>query len=107
MRALAGDVLRRADVDVIEAGDAEAVVAQWRAHQPDVIVLDHLMPPDTGLHIAERILAEQPQQVIFLFTALNDADIRAKCAAVGIRRCVPKQDVFELPDLVRDALSPG
>jgi len=106
MRALAGDVLRRADVEVIEAGDADSTLERWRAHRPDVIVLDHLMPPVTGLHIAQQILGEDPTQLIFLFTALDDPGVRADAAELGIARCVRKQDVFSLPDLVRDAVSP-
>jgi two-component system response regulator MtrA len=101
MRALAGDVLRRADVEVVEAADAEATLEGWRAHRPDVILLDHLMPPVTGLHIARQILDEDPHQAIILFTALDDADVRTSAAALGIARCVRKQDVMSLPDHVR------
>jgi len=105
MRALVGDVLRRADIDVVEAADAETALAGWRAHRPDVVVLDHLMPPDTGLHIAEQILDEDPHQVIFLFTALDEAEVRDAAAQVGIAMCVKKDRVFEIPDLVRSYVS--
>ena len=105
MRALVGDVLRRADVDVVEAANAESTLAEWRAQRPDVIVLDHLMPPVTGLHIAEQILGEDPTQLIFLFTALDPAEVRAEAEQLGIALCVKKDRVFELPDLLRDYLS--
>jgi CheY-like chemotaxis protein len=105
MRALVGDVLRRAGVDVVEAPDAESALSGWRAHRPDVIVLDHLMPPATGLHIAEQILGEDPTQLIFLFTALDEAEVRDQAQQVGIALCLKKDRVFEIPDLVREFVS--
>jgi len=107
MRALVGDVLRRADVEVVEAADAESTLAGWRTHHPDVIVLDHLMPPVTGLDIAAEILAEAPDQVIFLFTAMDEAEVRDHAQQVGIALCLKKDRVFEIPDLVREYLSRG
>ena len=105
MRALVGDVLRRADLDVVEAADAETTLAEWRAQRPDVIVLDHLMAPVTGLHIAEQILGEDPTQLIFLFTAMDEAEVREPAEQLGIALCVKKDRVFELPELVREFLS--
>jgi CheY-like chemotaxis protein len=107
MRALVGDVLRRADLEVVEAGDAESTLAGWRTHRPDVIVLDHLMPPVTGLHIAEEILSEDPHQLIFLFTAMDEAEVRDHAEQLGIALCLKKDRVFEIPDLVREFVSRG
>ena len=102
MRALVGDVLRRAEFDVVEAADAESALAEWRARRPDVVILDHLMPPVTGLHIAAQILGEDPTQLIFLFTAMDERDVREPAEQLGIALCVKKDRVFELPDLLRD-----
>jgi CheY-like chemotaxis protein len=107
MRALVCDVLRRAEVEVIEAADAEETYAGWRDHRPDVIVLDHLMPPVSGFDIAARILGEDPGQVIFLFTALVNPDVRAASERAGITLCLSKDRVFDIPDLVRAHVNPG
>ena len=101
MRALIGHVLRSEGIDVVEAADADETVARWREARPDVIVLDQRMPPATGLEIAEAILADAPGQVIFLFTAFVDAPIRSEAQRLGIAACVSKDQVFEIPDLVR------
>ena len=105
MRALVSDVLRRAEFDVFEAANAQETLAGWRQHAPDVIVLDHLMPPVSGFDIARDILAEAPDQIIFMYTALVDDNVRAQSDAVGITLCVAKDRVFELPELVRDYVS--
>jgi CheY-like chemotaxis protein len=107
MRALISHVLRAQEIDVVEAVDAEEALARWREFRPDVIVLDQQMPPTSGLDLAKEILADEPGQVIFLFTALIDAEIRAEAARLGIVSCISKDQVFELPDLVRGHLSPG
>jgi CheY-like chemotaxis protein len=71
-----------------------------------VIVLDHLMPPVTGLDIAEQILGEDPHQLIVLFTAMDEGAVRPSAAQVGIALCLKKDRVFEIPDLVRGLVSP-
>jgi DNA-binding NarL/FixJ family response regulator len=107
MRALISHVLRAQEIDVVEAADAEETLALWRDIRPDAIVLDQRMPPVTGLEIAASILAEAPGQVIFLFTAFVDPDIRVQAARLGIAGCVSKDQVFELPRLLRTHVSPA
>jgi CheY-like chemotaxis protein len=101
MRALIAHVLRAEGFEVCEAADADQTVSQWREVRPDVIVLDQRMSPTTGMEVAESILAAEPTQVIFLFTAFVDAEIRAEAKRVGIAACVSKDQVFEIPELVR------
>ena len=107
IRALVGDILRRADLEVVEAADAEQTMTLWRQLRPVVVVLDHLMPPVSGFDLAEQILGEAPNQVIFLFTALLDTEVRERSERLGITLCLPKERVFDIPDLVRAYLSPG
>ena len=60
-----------------EAGGGEEGLAQWREHRPDIVLLDQRMPDLTGLEVAERILAEAPDQTIVLFSAYLDDTTRA------------------------------
>lgn len=104
MRVLVRHVLAAApEVEVVgEADGPEAALEAWRAARPDLIVLDHRMPRRSGLDVAAEILAEAPEQPIILFSAFLDPDLRARAAALGVRRCVAKDDVFTLPDAVRE-----
>lgn len=105
MRVLVSHVLRAEEIDVIEATNADEALAQWRELRPDVILLDHRMPPTSGLAVAETILAEDSRQVIFLFTAFVDAEVRATAEQLGITACVSKDQLFDIPELVRAHVS--
>jgi two-component system chemotaxis response regulator CheY len=107
IRALIAHVLRTAAIGVVaEASNADETIARWREYRPDVIVLDHHMPPASGLELAERVLSEDPTQVIFLFTAVIDGDIRTQAENLGIAECISKDQIFAIPELVRTHLSP-
>jgi CheY-like chemotaxis protein len=106
MRALIAHVLRVEEIDVVEAATAEETIARWRELRPDAIVLDQRMPPTTGLEIAAAILDEAPGQVILLFTAFVDAAIRAEVQRLGITACVAKDQLLEIPALLRAHVKP-
>jgi DNA-binding NarL/FixJ family response regulator len=87
---VAGTVLRPDDV-------LDAV----RCLNPDVIVIDYLMPGRNGLEVAAEVLAERPQQSIVLFSAYIDDATLVAAEAAGIRQCISKDRVRDLPDVVR------
>lgn len=106
MRMLVRRVLaRRDDFEVVgEADCAEAAIAQFRALAPDAIVLDYQMPDDNGLSVAKRILAETPSVGIVLFTAYLSDEIQQEAGRLGVRSCLSKDQLFELPSRL-DALA--
>jgi len=78
VRALIGHKLRRAGHDVAEAADGEEGLAAVRASQPDLIVLDWMMPKLTGIEVCAQIRADTTltQPRILLLTAKSqDSDI--------------------------------
>lgn len=101
MRLLVGAVFEHAHGPlsvVAEATTGAEAIAQWRRVHPDVILLDHQLPDQTGLQVAQVILGEQPDQRIYLFTAYLDNAIRAEAARLGVVACLSKTDVFTLPE---------
>ena len=72
-------------VSVLEAGDAEAALAVLEAHTPDLAVLDMNMPGMSGLELAERIRATQPDMKLALLTANVQEAIQRRAAALGVR----------------------
>ena len=91
-----------------EAASGEEAVTRWRELRPDVVVLDQRMPGITGLEAARRILAEDPGQRIFLFTAYGDEAMERLAADAGITACLSKSDLSQLvATLVAGAGEPG
>jgi CheY-like chemotaxis protein len=69
-----------------------------------VRLLDNRMPGLTGLEVAEQMLAEQPGQVIVLFSAHLNHAIEEKARAIGIAACVSKMQASRVPDIIRTLL---
>lgn len=83
-----------------EAGDGATAIAEVQQVEPDVVVLDQMMPGMDGLETARRILALRPQQAIVLFTAFLDDTLRAAAEAAGVRACMAKSQMKQLPALL-------
>ena len=101
MRALVRLVLLTASYTVVcEAPDGDTAVRCWEHHRgPDLfaVVLDQRMPGLTGLEVAERILHDEPDQRVILFSAGLTDEIRRQAEAIGVTACLTKDEVMELP----------
>ena len=103
MRALVRATIEIADQGLsvaAEANDGDAAVRTWREERPEVVVLDHRMPGLSGLETAKRILREHPDQAIVLFSSYLDADLTGAAAQMGIRSCLSKDDIKQLPEVL-------
>lgn len=66
-------LLARAGVRVVgSARDAEAGYELIRRRRPDVAVIDIALPGDDGIALTRRLLAEDPQLRIVLYTGVDD-----------------------------------
>ena len=108
MRVLVRLVIEMADnglTIVGEAADGTEALRVWRdldgPPMPDVIILDNRMPELSGLDVAKQILEERPDQLIMLYSAFLDDTVRASAAELGIALCVSKDELEELPTLIR------
>lgn len=71
--------LRRSGFDVVEADDGRATLDQFMRHQPDLVILDILMPEMDGLDVCRTIrsraaAAAQGGNVPILFLSSKDAE---------------------------------
>lgn len=67
---------------VAEAGDGNEAIQVFRAHRPDVTLMDLSMPTMAGAEAIERILGEFPgAKIIVLTTYQGDADIHRALGA--------------------------
>jgi CheY-like chemotaxis protein len=92
-----------------EASDGVEALRVWRdldgPPEPDVVILDNRMPGLSGIEAAEQILRERPDQLIVLYSAFLDDTVRARAREVGIARCVSKNDLERLPDIVKGLIA--
>ena len=76
---------------VAEADDGEAGIAQAQAIQPDLVVLDVLMPGRSGIEVAPEIRAASPRSRILLYSSL-DTLARANPSRIGVDVIVDKAE---------------
>ena len=83
---------------VAEAIDGEDGIAQARAIQPDLVVLDVLMPGRSGIEVAPEIREASPASRIILYSSL-DTLARANPSRIGVDVIVDKAErLGELED---------
>jgi DNA-binding NarL/FixJ family response regulator len=103
VRYLLRAILEEAPGDIVVAGEAsggeEAVISIERI-DPDVVVLDALMPLRDGFETAELIRSRRPDQQILLCSAIVDDAMRERARAAGIAACLPKDALEEIPAAV-------
>jgi CheY-like chemotaxis protein len=104
IRILIRALIRGADDEFAVTGEAangEEALAALDNADPEVIVLDQMMPGMTGLETARRILERRPGQRILLFSAYLSDEIREEAAAVGVTDCLAKDQVARIADALR------
>lgn len=79
-----------------EAINGQEALDRYQELDPDVLVLDQRMPLLAGLDVAERILADRPDQIVILLSAFLDDTIRADAARIGVRSVVGKQRIADI-----------
>jgi len=98
-RAGLASALRDAGFEVVaEAGGGEAAVTAAEEHQPDLVLLDILMPGISGLEVVEKISAVAPGVKVILLTASESEEDLLVGVKAGARGYVTKDAPFD--DLV-------
>ena len=65
-------------LDVLTACDGREALDHVREHQPDLIILDWMMPDLDGLEVVRRLRAEGDQTLILMLTARDAIDNRVE-----------------------------
>lgn len=91
--------VRKMLLDILElhgfeiAGEAESgkqAIERVRSHDPDVVIVDYMMPEMDGLEVARRIRKQRPDQQMILYSAYVDDELERGAQEAGIAVCVPK-----------------
>ena len=100
VRELLRAIVEDAPEDVVVSGEADGAAAALEAIErvdPDVVILDAMMPELSGLEVAPLILERRPGQKILLCSAIVDNDVCDRAERVGIAACLSKDDLEAVP----------
>lgn len=78
---------------VAEAGNGRDAVAMFKAHQPDVTLMDLRMPEMDGIEAARQIRAESPDAKIIALTSFDGDQEIYRALEAGVRGYLLKEMV--------------
>jgi CheY-like chemotaxis protein len=105
IRALCRLRLQREGYEVVdEATTGREAIAAAVAHEPDVIVLDVMMPEMTGLEALPELVRAVPGARILVFSSLTSLTL-AEVRRLGGHALLEKVDQFQLTDVVAELLA--
>lgn len=85
---------------VIEAADGVSGLSLWRKEQPDLVILDVLMPGLTGPQVLKEVGQQNKSKVILVSAYTGEYNLK-KAKDVGADLFIPKpfQNIFEIVKL--------
>ena len=76
---------------MLAAADREAALALASTNSPDIVILDHLLGPDSGIEVAEQLRSLPGFHApVLVTTALPQKQAEAVCAEAHACECVSK-----------------
>ena len=94
------------DYEVILAKNAEEAFLQIKAHSPDVILLDIILPDLDGLKVLDQIKQNDPDMVVIMITATKTVKTAVEAMKLGAYDYVTKPfDIDELRLIISRSLS--
>ena len=89
--------------DVVdEATDGQQALALATFHQPDVVVMDLMMPELDGLVAAPLIRKEAPKSIIAMLSSREARAAEQISLGAGVDLFIEKQSLPMVPDLLAD-----
>ncbi|AHC14967.1 response regulator transcription factor [Salinispira pacifica] len=83
---------------VTTAGNGTQAIECFRSGAPHIVTLDITMPEMDGLSCLRWMMAENPDCIIFIITALNDVETGLRALKLGARGYIKKP--FKSSDLL-------
>lgn len=89
-----------------EATDGMAAVQLVYELEPDIVLMDIEMPRLNGIEATKQITSRVPQSRVIGFFSSTDASTRTAMKEAGSVALVAKEEVFDLPDVIKDIFQP-
>lgn len=109
IRFLVRTIIESSDAGVVVAGEAASgaeALALLAEREPDVALIDVVIPPGPDLEVAREVRERHPEVPVVLFSAHVDGELQESAAELGIDTCVAKSDVTSIPATLCAAARP-
>jgi CheY-like chemotaxis protein len=80
-------------IDIVEAADGEAGLEAYKAHQPDLILLDIMMPKMSGLEVLEQLQKLGSKTPVIILSNVLSSDTRQAADKYGVVDYIIKSDL--------------
>ncbi len=91
MRVMLKEILAEMDLTVVgEAGDGDQAVELFGKLRPDLVLLDIMLPTVGGIEALEEIIAEEPEALVVMITALGQKEQVLSSIKAGARDFIVK-----------------
>jgi two-component system, chemotaxis family, chemotaxis protein CheY len=103
-RLLLRTILTSMNCDVVaEARTGAEVMALYREHRPNLLLLDVNMPVKTGDEVLGEILEEFPDAFVIMLTSVTDMESIERCIADGAANYIRKDTpLAEIKTLIKE-----
>jgi two-component system response regulator NreC len=97
------------DLEVVgEAGDARNAIFEVRAQKPDVVLLDVVMPGESGIEVLPKLLHEAPDAKVLVLSMQDDPSYVREAFSAGASGYVLKEAVdAEVVDAIHQVAGGG
>ena len=109
LRALIRLTIEVGEVEIHEAADGEAALAEARRTRPDLVLLDWSMPGRSGLEVCRALRADERTSgatIVMITARAQEADRQAGFEAGADLYLTKPFSPLELLDTLRDVLGP-
>jgi CheY-like chemotaxis protein len=76
VRSIVSDLLGELGHEVVQAENGQQVLDLWETAQPDLMILDFLMPRLSGIDALRQLRAAGRQTPVIILTAITDGSVR-------------------------------
>ena len=105
VRTALGELLKKEGWEVLEAANGKQAVSQAIATQPDLAILDLVMPQMDGLTASRKLKELVPNLPILMYTMHYSKPLEIEASKVGVRKMIDKPDTKQLIASVRSLLN--
>lgn len=108
-RAIIGKHLQGTEFHVVgQADNGKDAVTQYQLHSPDLVLLDIVMPDQTGDKTLERIMEINPKANVVMVSSMGTEDAVTRCLEIGARNFLHKPfDKDALLNMLKNAAAGG